>query len=218
METLISAHQIPETAHFPEVSTWDELLSAVGTLRENKHDYSTLVIDTLNGAERLCHEHVCKRDYNGEWGKQGFTSYQQGFEVSLADWRELLQELDYLRSERKMSVLCLCHTKVCPFKNPEGADYDRYAPDMHQKTWSLSHKWSDAVLFVNFETFVNESDSSKKGKATSSQARIMYTERHAAYDAKNRFGLPNEINMGDSGLAAWGNFAEALKTSRNGSE
>ena len=109
-----------------------------------------------------------------------------------------------------MKIVCLCHTKVKTFKNPEGSDYDRYQPDMHDKTWSLSHKWADAVLFLNFETFVNENDPKKKGKATSSQARMMYTERHAAYDAKSRLGLPTEINMGTNPQEAWDNFKAAL--------
>lgn len=216
LDSLINASRIPEVPHFPEVQTWEELLSAIDTLNTDDHQFKTLVIDTLNGAERLCHEFVCQRDYNGEWGKQGFTSFQQGYDVSLGEWRRLLQELDRLRETKRMSILLLSHTKVQPFKNPEGADYDRYQPDMHHKTWGLSHKWADAVLFGNFETFVSAKDPEKKGKATSSRARFAYTERHAAYDAKNRMGLPEEIDMGGSGQEAWGNFVQALKAARSG--
>lgn len=51
-----------------------------------------------------------------------------------------------------MTIFALCHTKVKPFKNPLGPHYDRFQPDMHEKTWGLSHKWADAVLFGNFES------------------------------------------------------------------
>lgn len=214
LDTLIEAKRLPEVPHFPEVQDWAELLSAIDSLQSEDHDFRTLVIDTLNGAERLCHEFVCLRDYAGEWGKSGFTSYQQGYEVSLGEWRRLLQELDRLRETKRMSILCLCHTKVKTFKNPEGADYDRYQPDMHDKTWGLSHKWADVVLFLNFETFVNESDAKKKGKASSTRARILHTERHAAYDAGNRLGLPAEIDLGENGKDAWDNFINAVKAAR----
>ena len=70
--------------------TWDELLAAIRALIDQEHAYRTLVIDTLNGAERLCHEHVCRRDFGGRWGRDGFTAYMTGYEVALADWRELL--------------------------------------------------------------------------------------------------------------------------------
>lgn len=216
LETLIDAGRLPDTPHFPEIHVWESLLSVIELLTNDEHDYLTLVIDTLNGAERLCHEYVCRRDFGGDWGERGFGGYQRGYEVSLAEWRRLLAMLDILRAKNNMSILALCHTRITPFSNPEGADYDRYSPDMHRKTWGLVNKWSDAILFLNYEVFVNEDDAKKKGKATSSQGRILYTERHAAYDAGNRLGLPEEIDMGSSGPEAWANFRNALTTAKNG--
>ena len=214
LDTLIGAGRLPEISHWQETQDWEEMLAQVNELINSEHNFKTLVIDTLNGAERMCHEEVCRRDFNGNWTDKGFASYGKGPEVALADWRTLLSSLDRLRETRRMSIVCLSHTKVKPFKNPEGSDYDRYQPDMHEKSWGLSHKWADAVLFMNFETFVDQKDATKKGKATSSQARIMYTERHAAYDAKNRFGLPTEILLGSNGQESWNIFLAALKAGR----
>ncbi len=218
LETLIDARQLPEIAHFPECRTWDDLLSILEELAASEHGYQTLVIDALNGAERMCHEEVCKRLFCNDWGKHGFTSYQQGPDAALVDWRKLLIALDRLRETKRMSIVCLCHSEVKTFKNPEGADYDRYRPAVHEKTWNLTNRWADAVLFINYETSVSESDPEKKGKATSSQTRLMYTERHAAYDAKHRLGLPAQINMGNSGQEAWNNFKAALVAGRNGKD
>jgi hypothetical protein len=216
LETLIDAGQLMEIPHFPEVQTWAELLGAIDTLLEEKHEYKAFVLDTLNGAERLCHEHVCARDFEGNWTDRGFMGYMRGFEVSLADWRELLAKLDRLRIERRMTIILICHTKVSTFKNPEGPDYDRYCPDCNAKTWSLTHKWADVVLFGNYEVVVSggsTGEKAKKGKGIA-QSRVLYTERHASYDAKNRLGLTPEIEMGDSVAKAWGNFAAAVKAGR----
>lgn len=187
-------------------------------MRTSDHDFKTVVIDTLNGAERLCHEHVCERDNGGSW--ESFLAYGKGPEIALADWRVFLNKCDDLRSARKMMVFFLIHTKVKPFKNPTGADYDRYQPDMNDKTWGLSHKWADVVLFGNFSVTVTGQnmkeivDTSKKGKGLGGKQRVIYTERDAAYDAKNRLGLPPEIDMGDSATDGWLNFSAAVKAAR----
>jgi hypothetical protein len=212
--TLIDSGQAPRTPHFPELTSWEEVLGALDALMKETHEYRTLVIDTLNGCERLCHEHVCQRDFAGDWGRNGFTSYMAGYEVALADWRGFLGALDRLRAERRMSVLALAHTKVTTFKNPEGADYDRYSVDIHNKTWSLTHKWADMVLFANFVAHVDTRKGDGKGKAKGGSRRVFYTSRTAAYDAKNRHGLPDLIDAGDNAGEAWANFAAALQAAK----
>lgn len=219
LQTLIAAQQIPETPHFPEANSWEEILGAVQVLIDDEHDYKTLCIDTMNGAERLCHEFVCTRDFGGDWGERGFASYQKGPEVSLGEWRLFLAKLDELRLKKNMTVVALCHTKVVAFRNPLGADYDRYQPDVDKRTWSLSAKWSDAILFGNFETAVsavkeNKKTGEQKGKGIGGKQRMLYTERDAAYDAKNRLGLAPEIDMGESSAEAWKNFVDAIKAGR----
>lgn len=214
LDTLINAGQVPETPHFPELLTWNDLLSAVEVLRKEPHDFRTLVLDTLNGAERLCHEYVCQRDFGGNWGRDGFTAFMTGYDMSLAEWRSLLDGLDLLRTERKMSILALTHTKITTFKNPEGSDYDRFTPDLHHKTWGLTHKWADLVLFANFVAHIEGKTSDGKGKAKGGHRRVLYTTRTAAFDAKNRHGLPEQIDGGRSAAETWDNFMRALQAAK----
>ena len=215
LDTLIESGQLPETPHLPEIATWEDMIAAIQFLAEAEHDFRTLVIDTVNGAERLLYEYVCRTQFNGDWSDRGFTGYMRGYEVSLADWRMFLNSLDELRQKRGMTIFFLIHTKIKTFKNPEGADYDRWAPDMHEKCWGLTHKWLDCVLFGNFDVVVKgASDVSKKGKVSDATFRTLYTQQRPAFDAKNRMGLPEEIDMGATPNEAWGNFAAALKASR----
>lgn len=217
LETLIDAGRLPETPHFPTAEVWLEVINAIDFLLESQHEFKTVVIDTINSIERLMHEHVCETEFGGDWTEKGFTGYMRGYEVSLSYWRELLGKLDRLREERKMTVVLLSHTKVKNFKNPEGADYDRYQPDMHEKTWALTSNWADVVLFGNFSTTVvtgKREDVTKKGKALGGSERVLYTERTAAFDAKNRLGLPPEIDLGDTPEKAWEAFSSAVKQAR----
>lgn len=196
---------------YPGISSWPEAMELLDYLRVGDHDHKALAIDAMGGFERLCHEEVCRRDYNGNWAKDGFTSYQAGYEVSLSDWRQLLAACDRLRDERNMTIVMLGHAKIAPFKNPAGPDYDRYAIDVHHKTWSVTHKWADMVLFANYEVaFYSGEQHKQKAKAKGGQQRVMYTEHEAAFDAKNRHNLPPEIDMGKSAVEAFANFKAAI--------
>jgi hypothetical protein len=219
LTTLIDSGQLPPTPYLPECETWADLVAAVRFLHDGEHDRKTLVIDTANGAERMMHEHVCQRDFDGDWGERGFSGYMRGYDVAMADWKLFLNSLDELRKDRGMTVFMLIHTRIKTFKNPSGADYDRYVPEMHEKTWTATKGWLDCILFGNFEVVVKQGtktvDASKKGKASEVSHRILYTNSdNPIFDAKNRFGLPDEIEMGDNAKEAWTNFATAMKESR----
>jgi hypothetical protein len=202
--TLKNFGRVPSAIPQITAHSWADVLGTIDSLATEEHPHKTLVMDAMGGFERLCHEEVCTRDFRGEWGDKGFASYHKGYQVALADWRLLLNALDRVR-DKGMQVILLAHSSVKNFKNPEGDDYDRYIPDVHQSTWQLTHKWADLVGFMQYVTVVDD-----KGKASGGQDRIMLTEYHPAYDAKNRFGLPAEIEMGDSGKAAWTNLATAM--------
>lgn len=223
LETLIDAGQLPETPHFEGAAeNWGQVLQQMAWLLKADHKYRTFVLDTLNGVSRLCHEMVCARDFNNDWGETGFLGWNRGARTALADWRQFLNGLDQLRIQRGMSVLALCHTAKVTFKNPEGADYDRYEPALDNHAWELTKKQADSILFYHFHTIVEtEKRAGKKptkGKASGGQLRFLHTVRHATYDAKNRYGLPEEIDAGNSGKEAWDNFAQAMIEARNGKE
>lgn len=215
LQTLIDAGQLQPTSHFPDqCESWSDVLSAIDFLQKEEHSFKAIAIDTINGVERLCFDEVCRREFSGNWGEKGFMGFQRGFEVACNDWRLLLSKLDTLRETRRMTVVCMCHMGTKNTKNPSGPDYDRFSADMDKRTWALTHRWADNVLYGNFETFV-ETDRSgaKRGKA-SGQARMLYCVHRADYDAKNRLGLPPEIVVGETPDDAWKNFSSAVKAAR----
>ena len=219
LDALIQSGQLPEVPHFPELQTWTDLLAALHFLKTEEHAFKTLVLDTGNGAERMMHEFVCDRDFGGDWTETGFMGYMRGYEVSLADWRMFLNALDELRKQKGMTIFLLFHSRIKTFKNPSGADYDRYVPEMHDKTWGLTKGWLDCILFGNFEVTVmaggKEAQPGRKGKAAEASARIIYTHSdNPTFDAKNRLGLPEEIEMGSSAKEGWDNLTKAVKEGR----
>jgi hypothetical protein len=57
----------------------------------------------------------------------------------------------------------------------------------------LIKEWSDALFFVNYKIYVVTTDTNKK-KAQGGK-RVLYTTHNPTYDAKNRFDLPEELEL-----------------------
>lgn len=206
--TLRGEGLVPD-ADCVELATWQETLGVIDGLIADPAGHETVVLDALGGVERLCHEFVCKRDFSGDWGEKGFSCYQRGPDVSVAEWLLLLQRLDRLRDRGVITVI-LSHCKVRTFKNPMGPDYDRYTSDCHEKTWSVSHKWADAVLFGTFVTVTQDDRKTKRTKGIGGTERIFYTQRTDAYDAKSRYAMPPQFDVPNDPTAVWSTLWNAV--------
>ena len=159
------------------VETWPQLMAALDALPDC--DYETVGLDAMSGFERLCHAEVCCRDFGGDWSERGFGAFQKGYEQSVRDWNLMLAKLDKLNAAGKIIVL-LSHSKVAAFRNPTGADYDRYIADCHAKTWAATARWADAILFGKFDSVVDlkaadRGNIQKKGKGIGGAFRVMHT-------------------------------------------
>jgi len=210
-ETLLHAGRVPDVSA-AYVSNWGELLALLKSI-EDGGSVGTIVIDALGGIERMCHEAVCNRDFAGDWGEKGFLSFHKGYDLSIRDWLIFIAALDRLHA-RGCGILLLSHCKIKQFKNPVGPDYDRYVADVHDKTWSVTSKWADAVLFGTFYTVVEGGSTGakpRKGKGIGGSERVLYTERRDAFDAKNRFGMPEIIDIPADPTQIWSTISQHLK-------
>ena len=69
------------------------------------------------------------------------------------------------------------------------------------QTSPLVKEWADMLLFANYKTYsVAVDDKGKKHKAQGVK-RVMYTSHHPCWDAKNRYGLPEECEFDYSVIA-----------------
>ena len=188
----------------PTPHTWDDVFDALRSLHDDTHDRKTLVVDTIDWLEPMCWSAVCEKAGKKDIEEFG---YGKGYVAALDEWRRFLSELERLRRDRKMWIVLLAHSWIKPFKNPTGEDFDRYQLKLHEKASGLIKEWSDAVLFANFETFALKKDPKSKterAKGSSSGARFVNTQRTAAWDAKNRYSLPEKMPLD------WDDFAAAV--------
>lgn len=193
-----------DVARFPEPRSWPEALEALEALRTGEHDHKFVVIDTVDWLEPMIWSFICDRD--GEKNIEAY-GYGKGYTAALDEWRLLLAKLERLRADRSMGVILLAHSWTKPFKNPAGADFDRFEMKLNAKAGGLLKEWSDAVLFAAFEQYTHE-DKNKRVRGVATGARLVYTQRTAVYDAGNRFNLPPELPLD------WDAFAEAINANR----
>ena len=155
----------------------------------------TWIIDTIDWAERLAIEHLCSS--HNKKGIEDF-GYGNGY-VYLAE--ELGKFLNVLQEivDAGINVVLTAHSQIKKFEMPdELGSYDRYELKLGNKktnamTSSLVKEWADMILFINYKTLlVSDANGKKRGQGAE---RKMYATHQAAWDAKNRFGLPDEMNL-----------------------
>jgi hypothetical protein len=84
----------------------------------------------------------------------------------------------------------------------EMGSYDRYMLKLNEKNIApLVKEWVDMLLFVNYKTDVVTAADGKTKKGKGGQKRVMYANHSACWDAKNRFGLPDEMPFEYSQIA-----------------
>jgi hypothetical protein len=171
------------------VSSWKELgqciTEAAGT------DYETIVIDSADWAERLAVEDLLATNKKQSVEDFGFG---KGWVMTAEKVSRFLTALDSLIDAGK-HVVVLAHSKVQRTEPPDIlAAYDRYELKLSKQSSPLVKEWADELWFFRFKTKAVTQDGGK-AKGIGGKERVIFTTHSAAYDAKTRSGLAEELPM-----------------------
>ena len=171
--------------------TWGELMDQVKWFGEHPDKVGTVCIDTLDWAEKLAIRDVCDEKKIGSIEE---IAYGKGYVFARDRFLKLLEELDKLKNAG-VHVVLTAHAQIKKFEQPdEMGSYDRFSLKLNEKNIApLIKEWSDLLLFANFKTDVVTAGDGKTKKARGGQKRVMYTQHSACWDAKNRFGLGDQL-------------------------
>lgn len=176
---------------------WRALEQAVKELTTTDHGYQTVVIDTADWLEKRLIEHVLKQ--SGKKSIEDF-GFGKGYTVIQEHVVRFLASTDALIAAG-IHVVFVAHTKVVRVSPPDQTDgFDRYELKLTKQVAPLLKEWCDLLLFTNYKLQIVEGSDGRL-KAQGGKIRTMYAERCAAWDAKNRFGLPEEMPMKFSEIA-----------------
>ena len=179
------------------VETAIDLEDAIHTLTRDNQGFKTLVIDSIDKAERLLIEQLLKKANKRSIEDFGFG---KGYTMVAESVARLLSLLDAL-VDQGVNVVLVGHATVKRVSPPDMDEgYDRYEPKLTKQSSPLVKEWADAILFCQYKTRLVEGEDGRT-RAKGGKERVLHTERTAAFDAKNRFGLPAELPMTIEGLA-----------------
>lgn len=185
-----------DVARLPRPTSWTMLLEEIDYVKKTAGLCKTLVIDTIDWAEQLCVEHICAK--HNKSGIEDF-GYGNGYVYTKEEFGRFLNRLSDV-IEVGINVVLTAHAQLRKFEQPdEMGAYDRWELKIGKKTQSqtspLVKEWADMLLFCNYKTHtVAVDDKGKKHKAMGGK-RVMYTSHHPCWDAKNRYGLPEECEF-----------------------
>ena len=196
LDTEGGTHHL-DVVRLDAVSTWDEITSAVGQLAKSEHSFKTLVIDTADWLEKRLVEHLCRKSNKDSIEDFG---YGKGWVILAEEFARFLHSLDALL-DRGMHVVFLAHATVRKFEAPDQAgSYDRFELKLSKQVAPLLKEWADVVLFGNYVTKIAEKDNGKL-RGVGGKERVLFATHSAAYDAKNRHGLPDKLPFTVEALA-----------------
>lgn len=182
-----------DVARMEAPSSWQMLMEQVKYVKARPETCRTLVVDTADWAEMLCTEAVCARSQKS--GIEDF-GYGKGYVYLTEEFGRLLNLLQEV-VDTGIHVVITAHAKMRKFEQPdEMGAYDRWELKLQKQTAPLLKEWADMVLFANYKTIVVNVDGqgAQKGKNKAQGGRrVMYTSHHPCWDAKNRYGLPEEL-------------------------
>lgn len=177
---------------FDEINTWTDVTDAIDYVIKNPDVCETLVLDTADRAEQMLIQDMLETDQKSSiedygYGK-GYTKLQERFQ------KELLNRLDKLIAKGKQIVV-IAHSKQRTVNPPDENPYDHYELKLSKNVSPLLKEWADCLLFLNYQFVVTTEKNASKGKAQGAGRRVMYCNHMPQFDAKNRFGLPDEVPM-----------------------
>jgi hypothetical protein len=163
------------------ITCWEDLLKACAELAEGKHDFKTVIVDTVDILYRMCSEHICQKfkiEHESDLG------YGKGYALINNEFQRVLTKLAFL----PMGLIMISHSQEREIETRTGK-MTRIVPTLPEKARKLVTGLVDLVLFCDLE-------SKKDGEDKTTHQRVMRTKPSPNYDAGDRTGrLPEMIPL-----------------------
>jgi hypothetical protein len=182
-----------DVARFPSPANWLDVIESIKELISKEHQFKTLVIDSLDWLEPLLWRQICE-DYKVKSIELAAGGFGKGYVEATERWCKFMQLLNILRARKSMNVILIAHCETKPYNDAQlQVSYDRYQLKLDRRASPKFREWVDAVLFANYEIYTQKDGNSIK--AFGEGGRKLWTEGRPGFDAKNRMGLKESIDL-----------------------
>ena len=160
------------------ITNWEELLKASAELAEGKHEFKTIVIDTIDNLHRMCADYVCQKN---KIEHESDLPYGKAYSLIMSEFLRVLNKLAFL----PYGLILVSHSVEREFETRTGKVM-RIVPTLPDKARKMVVGLVDLILYCDLE--VNKDD---QGKQT--YQRVISTKPNLNYDAGDRTGRLPEV-------------------------
>ena len=163
------------------IHTWEELLAACGEIAEGKHEFQTIIIDTIDNAHRMCADYICRKfkvEHEAE------LSYGKGYALISGEFQRVLNKLAFM----PYGLYLISHSQEIEIDTRTGK-YAKTVPTLPEKARRIVLGLVDVILYCDIETATGPDNKVVV-------RRVMRTKPHPNYEAGDRTGrLPEVIDL-----------------------
>lgn len=193
----------------PKVKSQSEVEAQLDWLLKEKHDYKTLVVDTIDEIEKIIHQEILNEEKSDKTRSMNKAKggYGNAYAVALDRTTQIKNKMERLRNEKGMNLITLCHSTTRVTNDPLlGDSYTEWYLSLHDKVQSLFVDWVSCVLFLAFDVTKSENDKFAYG----SGERYIYTQKKPGFEAKNRYHLDPvlECSEGSPFKSFWKGYSD----------
>jgi len=206
---------VPKT---PVQSGFGGVMEIIGALYEERHDFQTLVIDSISTLESLIWDRLIKSEKSAKIQRIEDFGYGKGYVNALNLWRQMLSGLDALRESRGIGSILISHVAVKSFQDPLGTPFDQYVLSVHKGAAELVQRWADCILFANARVHVTQETDARgapklgaRKRGITVDERVLFTQARAGHPGGGRgaYGhIPYELPLD------YQSFADAVSAAR----
>lgn len=161
-----------ETYQLP-ITTWDEFVTAVAALKQEKHDFQTVVIDTVDNAYRLCSEAICKKaglSHESEFG------HGKGWALVANEFQRIILKM----AQMPIGLIMISHAKEKELDTPTGK-LQKSVPVLPPRIMESIAGFVSIILYATVE---------RKGTGKDATwEHVVKTRPRREYEAGDRTGL-----------------------------
>lgn len=198
---------------FPLAKKLDCVTNALTELLLEKHDFKTVVIDTLDWLQDLIFEHLCEKAGVDTIQHKKAFGFGAGYQQAESIWtKDILKVLSELNTQKKMWVIMLSHFKTRYIEDAEGNQYQKYDIDLQDRACARIHEFSDIVGFMEAKKSTEEKPSKGGGTFTrisNTGAVVLRLRPQPFFEAKRYGDLPPSLEIPQAG--GFTVFLNALK-------
>ena len=182
-------------ASFGLCESFANVIEALAWLGKEDHVYQTLVVDSLDQLEPLVQAALC--------ADRGYASIESpGFGKGYVEldkyWLDFLHGCNWLRRNRNMTIVLIAHSEIVMINDPRTTAYSAYALRLHRRARGLVEDSADLIGFLATDVVIKSEQGGfgkTRARADGGNTRWLHVEPRPAFTAKNRFGMPERIQI-----------------------